>query len=686
MKHARPTFAPSLLAAALFLTISPHVKAQETIGGGTIVSPAQGPPPTYTGGVSGLVLVKNWHFGTNGTIKNMADMNANFLYHDQHNSIANGGNAYGALIVAPDEANAIFPGDVYYYDDDGTHKGRGLGQGQPIEGRDSAPVRQFTANSLKTFLVPLKQATTKVNGVLTVLPDRHEVGCGSFMGKWFLPAGGSLLGQDIVWETKVRYKTPPYFWFSLWTDGDRWRWDNGARGAEHDLIETYGEDYASEGAGTDYGKNNFDGHLWHSNSVAGSDTVNYFTGAWWGAAMASAGIKTYDATQYHVWTWVYKHDNSYAMYVDGVKVQSGTNYYWTFGNRPTDAPINMDFRFDGAWGHRAVRQVDKPLPASALEGTYYEYEYSRVYLSPPVPLKIAAVTLPGTVRAVNYETGGAGVAYSQTLAGKQTLYRPDNSGADGGTALGWTAPGQWYKYKVVVPASGRYNFSFQVGSSRGGGTFHVEDEAGRNLTGPVAAPNTGDNGNFGQAVAPHPVALSAGPHTLKWVQDGDGYDLYSLTVSAAEAAYHGPHTLPGTVNATDYDTGGAGFAYNQPASSGANATGTRDDNSGAVYAPTALGWAGAGQWYKYTVNVAKAGVYAFSFGIGSNTGGRFHVEDETGRNLTGDVVVPAASDFRTPKTYTAPQTAPLTAGPHVLKWVQDSGGYDLFSLTVTAAP
>ena len=75
-----------------------------------------------------MVLVKNWHFGTKGTIRNYSDMNAHFVYHDQFNTIGNGTN-YGAVTVAPDAANAL------------PH--------QPIEGVDSPPVRQFTADSLK---------------------------------------------------------------------------------------------------------------------------------------------------------------------------------------------------------------------------------------------------------------------------------------------------------------------------------------------------------------------------------------------------------------------------------------------------------------------------------------------------------------------------------------------------------
>ena len=62
------------------LTAAPLVT--ETLGGGTIASPASGPQPAYGIGGSGFTLVKNWHFGTNGTIKNNTDLNANFQFHE----------------------------------------------------------------------------------------------------------------------------------------------------------------------------------------------------------------------------------------------------------------------------------------------------------------------------------------------------------------------------------------------------------------------------------------------------------------------------------------------------------------------------------------------------------------------------------------------------------------------------
>lgn len=335
------TFSQSLILtaciAAICLSSITPTKAQETIGGGTVSSPAIGPPPSFGIGGPGMVLVKNWHFGKKGTIKNYADMNANFFYHDQFGTIGNGTN-YGAVIVAPDAANAL--------------------PNQPIEGKNSPPVRKFTADSLITLLQPL-------NGATTVTPGEHNAGCGSFMAKWKLPNGGSLLGQDIVWETRVRYVTPPYFWFALWTAGNKWD-----HGAEHDLMESFGYDNGG-------GNTNYDGRYWHSNSVGSKDNIEYGD---WGKAMAEQGIKTYDASKYHIWTWVYKKDNSYAMYVDGVLVQSGSDSYWTFGSKATGEPIDMVFLFDGGWGHTQVGSVNHPLPASAFKGKFYEWNYSRVYL------------------------------------------------------------------------------------------------------------------------------------------------------------------------------------------------------------------------------------------------------------------------------------------------------------------
>ena len=429
-----------------------------------------------------MVLVKNWKFGASGTIRNYADMNANFYYHDQFGTINNGGK-YGSNIVAPDADNAI--------------------GGQPLEGINSPLVRAFTEDSLKTFVTALDKTTT-------VQVRNHNAGNGSFMAKWRLPNGGSLLGRDIVWETRVRYVTPPYFWFAIWTAGNKWKWDGKAgQGAEHDLMESFGYDNGN-------GNTNYDGRFFHSNSVAEprKDEWNFWD---WEGTMKARGITNFDPTSYHIWTWVYRKDNSFAMYCDGVLIQRGKDYWWTFGNKKDDEPIDMDFLFDAGWGHNQIGSVNKEVPATAFEGKFFEWDYSRVYLSGGMGTPRKTNILPGVVDASVWNEGAEGVAWKREGVG---------SG--------------WRNYTVQVPKGGSYQFSFMVSTPVGGRTFHVEDEHGTNLTGTLVAPTGGRQSALAPPPitikAPKPITLSAGAHVLKLVYDERNCPITRIIVTRAPGA------------------------------------------------------------------------------------------------------------------------------------------------------
>jgi hypothetical protein len=361
-----------------------------------------------------MVLVKNWNFGTGGTIKNYTDMNNHFQYHDQFNTINNGGN-YGANMVAPDAAHAI--------------------AGQPIEGVDCPPVRSFTADSLVTTLQPYYGATD-------ISPGAHNIGCGSFQANWTLPNGGSLLGMDLVWETRVRMVTPRYFWFAIWTAGNVW-----LRGAEHDLVESFGYDNGG-------GFTNFDGRYWHAGSVTGSDVTSYSS---WSTGMANSGITSFDATQWHTWTWVYKADNTYGMYVDGILVQSGSApYSWTVGAIPGGRPVNMSFIYDAGWGHNQIASVNHTVPTSDFTGVYYEWDYSRVYLKEPT----AVTSAPANLRTVADNTSTMLLWNLTPGASSYNVYRGTSPGGESATpiatgikALSYTdtglTNGTTYYYKVA---------------------------------------------------------------------------------------------------------------------------------------------------------------------------------------------------------------------------------------------
>jgi hypothetical protein len=260
---------------------------------------------------------------------------------DQFGTTANGDN-YGSVTASPDASNAL--------------------GGQPV----NPNVRQFTGNSLKTFLLP--------NGSGNADPFARNVVNGSFMAKFAPARGGSRLGRDILWQTRVKYETPREFWFALWNAGNKWD-----RGAELDLVESFGYDNRPVGGDT-----NFDGRYWHADPVGGTGRVNYDN---WESAMRSVGVTSFNAAQYHTWTLLYRKDNTYSFYVDGVgangnqtlEVQSGT-INWTLGGGTGGEAIDFHFLFDAGWAHRKVDSVNDPVPMSELTGKFYEFDYSRVYL------------------------------------------------------------------------------------------------------------------------------------------------------------------------------------------------------------------------------------------------------------------------------------------------------------------
>jgi hypothetical protein len=314
------------------------------VGSGDIDDPVSGPAPSESSHLGGapFVLVKNWDFGANGTIKNINDLNAEFEYKDQFGTIANGSH-YGAVIVAPNTASAIQAG------------GLGLASDrQPVED-PSRPYREWTQSTLKTYVRPLDPNQTSVS------VSAHNAGCGSFMAKWSLPSGGERLGYDVVWETRARIPTPlPAYWFALWTSGNQW---NG--GAEMDVVEAFGASHIFANA-------------FHSDSVGGTNTINYSS---WPNALDQAGVPAgaaRDLRQWHTWTWLYREDNSYEVYYDGHRVQYG-KIEWTNGGSANGTPIDMRFLFDFGWGHTDIADVNITLPASQFPMTY-EIDYSRVYL------------------------------------------------------------------------------------------------------------------------------------------------------------------------------------------------------------------------------------------------------------------------------------------------------------------
>jgi hypothetical protein len=159
-------------------------------------------------------------------------------------------------------------------------------------------------------------------------------------------------------------------------------------------------------------------------------------------------------------------------------------------------------------------------------------------------------------------------------------------------------------------------------------------------------------------------------------------------------ATEGPHggvaaSVPGTLQAENYDTGGQGLAYNVTSVNG-SANGYRPDGVDLEATADAgrgynLGWTAGGQWFRYTVNAATAGPYTVSFRVSSPAGATdaFHLANASGTNLSGAVNTPATGAWQTWTTVTA--TVTLPAGQQVLTLAEDNGGWNINALSFATA-
>ena len=142
----------------------------------------------------------------------------------------------------------------------------------------------------------------------------------------------------------------------------------------------------------------------------------------------------------------------------------------------------------------------------------------------------SAAAVPGTVQAANYDTGGQGVGYDVgSVNGTANSYRSDGVDLEActdtgcGDDLGWTAQGQWFRYKVNVAAAGTYTVSFRVSSPSGvSDAFHITDASGNALTGAESIPATGGWQTW--TTVTDSVSLAAGQQTLDVDQDNGGWN------------------------------------------------------------------------------------------------------------------------------------------------------------------
>ena len=164
----------------------------------------------------------------------------------------------------------------------------------------------------------------------------------------------------------------------------------------------------------------------------------------------------------------------------------------------------------------------------------------------PSPYSGVPIALPGTFEAENFDKGGEGIAYHDLTPGNcvnacsgPAAYRltedvdiiaSSDTAYGSGYMVTYTQTGEWLAYTINVATSSNYDIELRAATNFDfpNAAYHVEID-GVNVTGSVVLPDTGGWSNF-QWVGKKTVPLTAGNHVLKFVIDGQYFNLNSIRV------------------------------------------------------------------------------------------------------------------------------------------------------------
>ena len=146
-------------------------------------------------------------------------------------------------------------------------------------------------------------------------------------------------------------------------------------------------------------------------------------------------------------------------------------------------------------------------------------------------------------------------------------------------------------------------------------------------------------------------------------------------------------TIPGTIQAENYDLGGQGIAFND----------TDAINEGGAYRTDGVdiepngtsgynvGYIAKGEWVEYTVNVTQTNAFNIDAKVanGGTVNGKFHLEINNA-TIGQSATVTNTGGWSVWKTLSLGQ-ANLTKGEYIIKMVADEGGFNLDEITFSIA-
>jgi hypothetical protein len=285
---------------------------------------------------------------------------------------------------------------------------------------------------------------------------------------------------------------------------------------------------------------------------------------------------------------------------------------------------------------------------------------------PSTPFGGIARTLPGLVEAEDYDDGGAEIAYHVLADGSvSNNYR-------GGTdvdvyfcdpitevACGYKVYDvedyEWMRYTVDVREAGVYSVNVRVANLGGSSALRFEVD-GIDVTGTVTIPAS-PNGQFFTLGTPS-FKLTPGLHVIRFVPIYTNIELNWFEFVGVAGGYRGIEpTFPSDsprIEAEHFDSGGEGYGYHDLTitnDGGAYRPGGADIAAGSTHSNGhRVESIQAGEWLRYSINMATAGAYRLVVRAGSPVTGSTLRVTANGTDVSGPIAVPntgSASSFAT---------------------------------------
>ena len=149
------------------------------------------------------------------------------------------------------------------------------------------------------------------------------------------------------------------------------------------------------------------------------------------------------------------------------------------------------------------------------------------------------IAIPGAFEAENFDKGGEGLSFHDSDSNREgdQNYRTDAEGVDfvkgnGGTAIGYTAAGEWLDYTVNVTEPGEYQCLATVSSGTTGSGFTLGLVSGTSVTDlcKISVPQTGNNdwNTYKVITAKLTRHLTVGQHVLRITINGANCNIDKL--------------------------------------------------------------------------------------------------------------------------------------------------------------